>query len=689
MANNVNIKITKQPNLVLKIDGASPQNPSGLDFVNQGGGAGIYKDTIGSTVELKTLTNISNKIVLTQNTNTIDIDINESNLAISSEITSINTSITSINSQISTINSEITSINSQLSSQASSISTINSEITAINSSISSINTQLSSNTTSINTINTEITAINTSLTNLQNQINKLDILTAKGDLLTFDGTNYQKLAVGTDGQVLSADSTQPKGIKWTTPASASVTSVNTKTGAVVLDKTDIGLANVDNTSDLNKPISTATQTALNNKVDKVTGMGLSTNDYTNAEKTKLAGLSNYTLPIASSSILGGIQVGSGLSIAGDGTLSVSYSYTLPIASGTTLGGIKVGSGLSIDGSGVLSATTSGGTPAGSNYQVQWNNSGVFGASSNFTVTTADKLFRTPALAKFTTAKQDYQSNYFSTLFSRDRGRVMLAHQSRISMYELQPYQASRQIYSLIPVIGAAAYDSTGFNPNIVGNITAKTYNSSNSLNLYQWFNLATPSTADNSVAYIDFGLDFLNIFSSTTVRKGFDLVIRFRMHGDRDQLRFFAGIQNGANTLPTLPLQAAGFCMAGEDGYLQGYSANASSATKFSATNSAYCNNSSYFYDPSNSGTPYVYELRFSSNNDNTLFSCSLTNTEAPTSLGIGSVAEIYFDAGAVGGNYPDLTQLYRPFIGVSNGVGTGANASLDIISIYLEITNG
>ena len=34
-----------------------------------------------------------------------------------------------------------------------------------------------------------------------------------------------------------------------------------------LTKSDIGLSNVDNTSDLDKPISTATQTALNSKVD--------------------------------------------------------------------------------------------------------------------------------------------------------------------------------------------------------------------------------------------------------------------------------------------------------------------------------------------------------------------------------------------------------------------------------------
>lgn len=47
-----------------------------------------------------------------------------------------------------------------------------------------------------------------------------------------------------------------------------------------LNKSDVGLSNVNNTSDLSKPISTATQTALNNKVDKVTGKSLSSNDFT-------------------------------------------------------------------------------------------------------------------------------------------------------------------------------------------------------------------------------------------------------------------------------------------------------------------------------------------------------------------------------------------------------------------------
>ena len=53
----------------------------------------------------------------------------------------------------------------------------------------------------------------------------------------------------------------------TIPPAAPVDSVNGQTGVVVITASDVGLGNVDNTSDLNKPISTATQTALDGKVD--------------------------------------------------------------------------------------------------------------------------------------------------------------------------------------------------------------------------------------------------------------------------------------------------------------------------------------------------------------------------------------------------------------------------------------
>jgi hypothetical protein len=99
---------------------------------------------------------------------------------------------------------------------------------------------------------------------------------------------------------------------------------------------------------------------------------------------------NPTIPQATSSVLGGIKVGSGLSIDTHGVLSSNYTlptatvtnlggvkvdgttititngtistvssgtnYTLPTASASVLGGVKIGTGLTIDGNGVLSST---------------------------------------------------------------------------------------------------------------------------------------------------------------------------------------------------------------------------------------------------------------------------------------------------------------------------------------------
>lgn len=64
--------------------------------------------------------------------------------------------------------------------------------------------------------------------------------------------------------------------------------VNLRARATTAD--DVGLDQVDNTPDALKPVSSAQQTALDDKVDKVAGKGLSTEDYTTAEKNKLAAL---------------------------------------------------------------------------------------------------------------------------------------------------------------------------------------------------------------------------------------------------------------------------------------------------------------------------------------------------------------------------------------------------------------
>lgn len=77
---------------------------------------------------------------------------------------------------------------------------------------------------------------------------------------------------------------------YMSPNSNLISSVNGYTGIVTLTKTDIGLSNVDNTSDADKPISLLTQDALDTKVDFVLGKQLSENDFTNAYKGKLDGI---------------------------------------------------------------------------------------------------------------------------------------------------------------------------------------------------------------------------------------------------------------------------------------------------------------------------------------------------------------------------------------------------------------
>ncbi|AND75267.1 tail fiber protein [Acinetobacter phage vB_AbaM_ME3] len=65
-----------------------------------------------------------------------------------------------------------------------------------------------------------------------------------------------------------------------------VMSVNTQTGNVTLTKSSVGLSNVDNTSDVNKPVSTATQAALNAKVNSTT-FNTSISDINSTLSTKL------------------------------------------------------------------------------------------------------------------------------------------------------------------------------------------------------------------------------------------------------------------------------------------------------------------------------------------------------------------------------------------------------------------
>jgi hypothetical protein len=83
-----------------------------------------------------------------------------------------------------------------------------------------------------------------------------------------------------------------------------VDSVNGQTGVVVLDKSDIGLGNVDNTSDANKPVSTAQQTALDGKENS---LGFTPENVANKQTDLTASATKYPTVNAVNTGLSGKQ----------------------------------------------------------------------------------------------------------------------------------------------------------------------------------------------------------------------------------------------------------------------------------------------------------------------------------------------------------------------------------------------
>lgn len=89
---------------------------------------------------------------------------------------------------------------------------------------------------------------------------------------------------------------------------------------------------------------------LDKKVNAEAGKGLSTNDFTTAEKEKLTGLKNYTLPAAADTTLGGVQIATtedpvptntALKVDASGKAFVDWSEA-PKASASDAGLIKLG-----------------------------------------------------------------------------------------------------------------------------------------------------------------------------------------------------------------------------------------------------------------------------------------------------------------------------------------------------------
>ena len=313
---------------------------------------GLKEDV--STIEDSVGTNTSDisslKTRVTTNEN--DIDTLQSNVeGINTNITSIEGNIDTVEGSVSTLQqtvsghttditdlkskvqkntTNITSLQGNVSTLQGDLDTVEEDVSTLQTSVSGLQSSVSTNTQNIATNTQSIESIQEAMASTQHfkgyyqtiaEITELEGHT--GDFAycaedefkyVYNGEQWVKTdeavpdqtvekttilplmngtaTIGTDNRYAPGNHVHPTDTTRASVEALEVHTTNTSNPHNVT-KTQIGLGNVDNTSDLNKPISTATQSALNNKVDKVEGKGLSTEDYTTAEKEKLATLNNY------------------------------------------------------------------------------------------------------------------------------------------------------------------------------------------------------------------------------------------------------------------------------------------------------------------------------------------------------------------------------------------------------------
>ena len=137
-----------------------------------------------------------------------------------------------------------------------------------------------------------------SLTNVEFTNNNLVFTTSEDNTITIENVTIEFVQGLQDALDLKANQTDLN------------THINDVSNPHNVTQTQVGLGNVDNTSDINKPISTATQNALDGKQDisptdgnsylLLDGSIVQSEIYTPTEKTKLAGIetgaNNYILP---------------------------------------------------------------------------------------------------------------------------------------------------------------------------------------------------------------------------------------------------------------------------------------------------------------------------------------------------------------------------------------------------------
>lgn len=167
-----------------------------------------------------------------------------------------------------------------------------------NTALSASNTALSTANTAISTANTALSSANSAVETAENALDTAESAETKADTAITTANGAKTTAEGIDAKATTALANSQTAVSTATTAETiaqeALDQVVGGLGTKVYRDTQL-LTSLDI-----KPIeddiadnTTAITTLQNDKVDKVAGKQLSTEDFTTAEKNKLAGLNNY------------------------------------------------------------------------------------------------------------------------------------------------------------------------------------------------------------------------------------------------------------------------------------------------------------------------------------------------------------------------------------------------------------